>query len=255
MKYFGSAFSLLELLAALTLIALLAGLTLPALQAARNSGAAARSTGQLRQLATANLAYLSDHGTYAPSSDRANVTRWHGKRLGRAGNSFDPTQGFLAPYLGHSRTIATCPLLSSQHLQGGSFEQGSGGYGYNSTYIGGRPGESFTPARPAHVLSLSSTLMFATTAFARSGGLQEYPFAEPFFAPAADGSSTFSLQPSLHFRANGRALVAWCDGHVSAEKPSQLGGPNYYGGDNQKNGIGWIGPQEENGFWNPNRSP
>jgi len=249
-----SAFSLLELLVTLAGIALVAGVTLPALQAARNSGAAARSAGQLRQLVTANFAYAADHGTFAPAMDRANQNRWHGKRTGRAGGSFDPTQGYLSPYLGQSRTITLCPLLPAHALKGGSFEQGSGGYGYNATYIGGTPGESFQPARPVHLQNLSTTLMFATTALARSSGLQEYPFAEPYFAPTAEGRPSFSLQPSLHFRANGRALVAWCDGRVTAERPARLGGPNYYGGDNRKQLVGWIGPEQENGFWNPARS-
>ena len=254
MKLFAPGFTLLELLMSVAVIALLGGFILPALQSARNSGAAARSAGQLRQLATANLSYLSYHGTFSPASDRANQTRWHGKRVGRSGGSFDPTQGYLSPYLGKSRTISICPLLPSSVLKGDSFEQGSGGYGYNAAYIGGLPGENFLPARPANVPRLSSTLMFATTAFARSGGLQEYPFAEPYFAPRADGTPSFDLQPSLHFRANGRALIAWCDGHVTAEKPFQLGGPNYYGGNNAKELIGWVGPENENGFWNPNRT-
>jgi prepilin-type N-terminal cleavage/methylation domain-containing protein/prepilin-type processing-associated H-X9-DG protein len=248
-------FSLPELLVAVVAITLLAGLTLPALQAARQSAAAGRSAGQLRQLVTANLAYAADHGTFAPSMDRANVNRWHGKRVGRGGSTFDPTQGYLSPYFGQSRSITLCPLLPAPALKGASFEQGSGGYGYNGAYIGGTPGESFLPARPASIQRPSSTLMFATTAFARTDGLQEYPFAEPYFAPAANGRPTFSLQPSLHFRANGHALVAWCDGHVTAEKPSRLGGPNYYGGNNLEQKIGWIGPEEENGYWNPHRSP
>ena len=29
---------------------------------------------------------------------------------------------------------------------------------------------------------------------------------------------------------------------------------NFYGGNNEKAEIGWFGPEEENGFWNP-RSP
>jgi len=124
MKHSAPAFSLLELIVSVAVIALLGGLILPAVQAARNSGAAARSSGQLRQLATANLSYLFDNGTFAPGSDRANQTRWHGKRVGRSGGSFDPTQGYLSPYLGKSRTISICPLLPTHALKGASFEQG-----------------------------------------------------------------------------------------------------------------------------------
>jgi hypothetical protein len=38
---------------------------------------------------------------------------------------------------------------------------------------------------------------------------------------------------------------------VSAEEPSRLGTKNFYGGDDKKEGVGWFGPEEENGYWNP----
>ena len=101
--------------------------------------------------------------------------------------------------------------------------------------------------RPAH------TVMFTTTAFARKGGLQEYPFSEPPRWLAPSGRPAGASQPSLHFRLGGRGLVAWCDGRVTSEAPNADAwpGPNYYGGDNVAARIGWFGPTEANGHWNP----
>ena len=66
-----------------------------------------------------------------------------------------------------------------------------------------------------------------------------------------DGGRAWDLQPSVHFRAGGKAIVGWCDGHVSLEPPQSYGETNYYGGDNKKDKVGWFGPEEDNGFWNP----
>jgi len=239
------AFTLVELAVVIGIMAALASISLPALEAVREAGFAAKSQDNLHQLALANFAYAADHGTYAPAQDARNRVRWHGARSKGVGK-FDPTKGYLSPYLGESRRVAICPLLKNL-MTNGSFEEGTGGYGYNAAYIGGIPGNPFTPAAPLSVTHPAETLMIATTAFAKEGGIQEYPYAEPF--QFTDGSG--HAQPSIHFRARGRALIAWCDGHVTAEPPSRLGGPNFYGGDNKKEMIGWIGPEDDNGVWNP----
>lgn len=231
----------------MAIVSLLAAAAVPALQAAMESGLVSQSSSNLRQLALANLAYAADNGTFSPSQDKKNRIRWHGARAGGSG-AFDPKQGYLAPYLGLSRTVKLCPLLSGL-VTSGSFEEGTGGYGYNAAYIGGTPDDPFIPEKPLNIPHPATTLMFATTAFARSGGLQEYAYAEPFEFTGGEGEA----QPSVHFRARGRALIAWCDGHVTAELPSKIGGPNFYGGDNAKFQIGWVGPEDENGVWNPHR--
>lgn len=92
--------------------------------------------------------------------------------------------------------------------------------------------------------------MFTTSAFAKSNGLQEYAYTEPYQWVDPNGNLAGPLQPSTHFRANGKALVAWCDGHVSKVSPNDSSGPNYYGGDNTDSLIGWFGPTANNGYWN-----
>lgn len=93
--------------------------------------------------------------------------------------------------------------------------------------------------------------MFATTAFAKGDGIQEYPFAEPRQAVNPRWETTGALQPSVHFRFNGKALIGWCDGHVTEETPTEKSSINFYGGDNAAADIGFCGPTEDNGWWNP----
>lgn len=242
-------FTLTELLVVMCIISVLSVLSYTALINAIRKAQAAASMSNLRQLAIANLAYAADHdGYFCPAQDEYNLVRWHGVR-DSVSDPFDSSKGYLAPYLDGDGKIKVCPLFA-QFVSG--FEDGSGGYGYNETYIGGTPANLYQPNRITQVPNPTQTVMFTTTAFAKSNGMQEYPFSEPPQWVAPNGSLSGSLQPSTHFRADGKALVAWCDGHVSAEPPSQLGGTDYYGGNSGQDLIGWFGPLANNGYWNPN---
>lgn len=243
-------FTLLELMVCIVIVAVLGLVVFQGVKGARMRANQAVSTTNLRSLVLANQGYIADHNTYCPAQEPRNRIRWHGARTsGR--EKFDPAKGFLSEYFGASDRVGICPEFR-QHIGGkDSFENGSGGYGYNSTYIGGTPADPFTPERPANVPNPERTIMFATTAIAKGSGLQEYPFAEPMRSVTPEGELAYPLQPSLHFRFGGRALVAWCDGHVSAEKMNSKEGENYYGGSNKQSAIGWCGPEERNGWWNP----
>ncbi|MCE9608657.1 MAG: prepilin-type N-terminal cleavage/methylation domain-containing protein [Chthoniobacter sp.] len=255
------AFTLIELLVVIAIIAILAALLFPAFRHARLQSLAVSSSQNLRSLVAANLAYAADQGCYAPADDKKNNRRWHGARTS-AGGKFDPTKGFLAPYLGQSAAVTKCPLFTKMIAGKGSFEDGTGGYGYNASYIGGTPGGAWNAdgtrvsARPAQVLHPAQTLMFATTAYAVVDGIQEYPFVEPPFWDFGTGASGSRPSPSLHFRFNGKALVGWCDGHSSMEtKVSRADGENPHGGNPEAQNLGWFGSDENNGFWNPDREP
>ena len=255
------AFTLLELLVVIALIAVLAALLLPAFRSAKLQSYSVRSSQNLRQLVAANIAYAADQGFYAPADNKANNRRWHGGRTS-ASAPFDPAKGFLADYFGKSRDILRCPLLTQIIAGQKSFEDGTGGYGYNSAYIGGRPGGAWNAdgtrlsARPAQVARPSVTLMFATSAFARADGVQEYASIEPPFWDFGTGPTGDRPSPSLHFRFQGRAIVGWCDGHISMEtKGARDAGANPYGGDPDAQNLGWFGPDEANGYWNPDREP
>ncbi|MES2439854.1 MAG: type II secretion system protein [Verrucomicrobiota bacterium] len=250
-------FTMVELLVTLAIIVVLTTLGFQVYRAARTRANESVSTTNLRQLAAANLLYAADNTTYAPAGEPSNRIRWHGGRTG-VGAKFDPTKGYLSDYLGLSRRVGICPEFKD-HLSGSSsWEDGSGGYGYNSIYIGGLPNDTFKPNRPAAVNDPGRTLMFATTALSKADGIQEYPSADPPKSVDANWRLRGNLQPSIHFRFNGRALIAWCDGHVSEEagdfgKKSGKADTetNFYGGNNEEAKIGFCGPTENNGWWNP----
>ena len=243
-------FTLVELLVVIVLIITLAAVGFQGYRAALLSANQSVSAANLRQLAAANLLYVADYQTYCPASDKTNKIRWHGARTSTK-EKFNPEKGYLSEYLGLSHSVGVCPEFK-RHLSGSSsFENGSGGYGYNSIYIGGMPDNPFKPNRPANVANPARTLMFATTALSKSDGIQEYPFAEPPQAADIDWNLAGPLQPSIHFRFSGRALIAWCDGHISEERQQDSAETNYYGGDDAASHIGFCGPKANNGWWNP----
>ncbi len=246
-------FTLVELLVCVAIVATLAAVSFQLGGRGKMRANQVASTVNLRSLVVANTGYVADHGTYCPAQEKTNRVRWHGGRTG-SGAPFDPAEGYLSPYFGESDRVGVCPQFKDHVEGGGSFENGSGGYGYNSVYIGGTPADPFRPEKPANVDDPARTLMFATTAFAKRNGLQEYPFAEPRMAVNPDGTPAYSLQPSVHFRFGGKALIAWCDGHVSAVEMDDSSGDNYYGGSNEESGIGFCGPKDGNGWWNPRRT-
>ncbi len=244
-------FTLIEMLVVISIIALLSSLIVPAVQSSLERAKITESSSNIRQLALANLNYAVDHrGRFARAQEIRNLTRWHG---GRASTSdpFDPGTGYLSPYLGGSGRVKMCPLLLAEVEGSDSWEDGTGGYGYNAAYIGGTPQDRYTPATAASIPTPVRTVMFTTTGFARAEGVQEYAYTEPYQWVDTQGNLRGNLQPSTHFRANGKAVVAWADGHVSLERPNGQSGPNYYGGDNELELFGWFGPTDHNGYWNP----
>jgi len=244
-------FTLIELMFAMAIVALLMTATLGLYRWSRTRAGITVSSNNLRQLVTANLGYAADHnGYFCPAQEPRNLKRWHGGRESTE-SPFEADKGFLTPYLGGDKRLETCPLLLEALDGEASFEDGAGGYGYNATYIGGRPGDAYSPIALLDLQVPGRTMMFATTGLSKEEGIQEYPFAEPPFAPSEDGGRAWDLQPSVHFRAGGKAIVAWCDGRISLEEPSFFKETNFYGGNNEKDQIGWFGPEEENGFWNP----
>ena len=249
-----AGFTLMEILIVSAILVTLAMLAYSGGRRMITSSRIVASSANLRSLAIANTTYLADNGVYCPAADKTNNRRWHGARKS-SGGRFDATQGFLSPYLGKSAQATMCPLFRA--LVSG-FEEGTGGYGYNAAYIGGLPGGPFDrtgiliPQRPANVANPGKTVMFTTSAYAQSAGLQESATCEPPFWDYGAGPSGNKPSPTVHFRAHDKALVAWCDGSVTAEsKNSSTPGNNPHGGDAKKWNLGWFGPVENNGFWNP----
>ncbi len=110
-------------------------------------------------MAESNLNYTVDYNTHfvlAQPDDYynndftygANLMRWHGTRQADPNASpgllqseyiFNPALSPLSPYFGAGGQIKACPTFQNYLTNNGgvAFEEGTGGYGYNETYVGG----------------------------------------------------------------------------------------------------------------------
>ena len=266
------AFTLIELIVVVAVMALLINLLLPVLGAAKENGRAAVCGSNVRQLALANSTYAVDQKEhYVPAAEDLFVglggrKRWHGQR-NSAGvspnpqdNIFDPHRSPLRGYMDGQGRVKQCPTFTDAVQDGAlnAFEAGTGGYGYNHQYVGGRndlygftaravrnTAKTTDPAQP------SQTVMFTDAALAQQQGgslyLVEYSFCEPPFWQMTPGApSAFATNPTIHFRHHDAANAAWTDGHVSGEKMTFSGPYLLYGMPEatvQEMGFGWFGPE------------
>ena len=249
-------FTLIEVMFALFVMLIVALLLTAVAQQVYKMSMSAKSATNLHALAEANLLYAADNnGSYCPAQEPRNLVRWHGARASISAK-FDPTKCYLYPYLQDGGQSLHCPFFENFYTAStDTFEEGAGDYGYNEMYIGGTPKDQFTPEHVANVTNPARTIMFTDTCLPRGDGIQEYPFSEPYYAVNPNESMGGAMCPSVHFRHQGFAHVAWCDGSVTAEPPALLGTTNIYGGDNQKNLTGWLGPATNNGWWNSRQTP
>lgn len=260
-------FTLIELLVVISIIALLVGILLPALSAARDMARAAVCGSNVRQLATANITFMTDHdGHFVPGNPdpMENLTRWHGAREYAGtpfdpddpGDPFEPEGGPLYPYY-QDGEVKMCPMFNENMFEIG-FEAGSGGYGYNNAYVGrvtasdGSSVDTTKGARMERFQRPSKTVMFADAAFVQvddNGRLYliEQSFAQPpYFMPWNSPAA-----PGVHFRHRDRASVAWLDGHVSREEMTFTRGHNWYGYTEEQAKamrVGFFGPDDNSLF-------
>lgn len=261
------AFSLIELLVTITVISILSAALMPALRNAKEAGNSVKCLSNLRQLYLANCLYAENHnGFFVLGSEdilTSNLKRWHGERPNTS-TPFDPSKSPLVNYLGVDGKIKICPSLRDAIKSGAAaYEAGSGGYGYNHTYVGGRADAYGFPDSISHSLSLndnkawclSKFVMFGDVAMPTDKGLIEESFLyPPFWQSMPDPNPVTSSEPdpSLHFRHNDRANVIWCDGHATRESMSHTRTDlNSYGGISAAYKVGWFGARTNNAGWKP----
>lgn len=252
-------FSLIEVLTVVGIISLLVAMLLPGLSAARAQAKSVVCQSNIRQIAIANDYYADDNnGVYCPGASdfRENLHRWHGFRV-HPTHAFDPSRGPLVPYLGPEGMIRQCPAFPAKQvaLESGGFEQGNGGYGYNSAFIGMQLSQYPTGeyvvtddragAEADWVQRPAETVVFTDSAFTAST-LIEYSFAEPRFHPQFPD---FRADPSIHFRHRHQVNVAWCDGHVDTQTRTFTWSSGLYPGDPDRFDIGWFGQTDDNSLF------
>ena len=210
-----SGFTLIELLVVIAIIGILTAMLFPAFAKAREAGRRAACISNLRQLTLAMLMYLDDNDAgFVPAASPDNLMRWHGRRF-NTDEPFDPTLGPLWSYY-RAEGVKVCPSFGPTVGSTGQFEQGTGGYGYNAQYVGGTPAPwpaMCVPAREQMIRRPSETILLTDSAFLDlDGKLIEYSFCEaPYYVVWGTPAD-----PSTHFRHNGMASVAFCDGHARA---------------------------------------
>ncbi|MBC2592968.1 type II secretion system protein [Ruficoccus amylovorans] len=266
------AFSLIELLSAMAVLAILGTLVVNVVGSVRQQAMTSRSMGSIRALVTANYACAADTGRFAKAENLADTVHWHGKQ--KSSNNWVGYGGYLTPYLGEDRKVSLCPVFEQilEEDEGNQFNKGTGGYGYNGIYLGNDPAATIAPSgssgggntrptrpvrtetaanRPSALIDPANTVMFTSAALVKEGGVVETYLSAPYHALSGTELGQ-RLTPTTHFRFNGKALVAWCDGHVTLEAPNDADtSQNAYGDDNGKYTVGWFGPTDNNGYWNP----
>ncbi len=220
-----SAFTIVELLVVTATIIILCAVAAPAVWGAYRTSSLAVSANNIRQLAAGGAAYLGDHDyrfwPYRRDGvvDGAKGAVWwfgfeSGKSLGQPEGQrmIDMDNGPLGPYV--PRNIAPDPSFGFAGTPfKPKYKHGYIGIGYNVVLSGtnGWTPRGGAPLRYWDLENPAKTVVFATAAqvntFQKPASARN-PMIEEFYGFDDDRSKI----PSVHFRHNGHAMVAYATG-------------------------------------------
>ncbi len=225
-----SAFTLIELLVVVAIISLLISILLPSLNRARESARQVNCGANLHHLCIGWDMYATDHGgVIMPGRDYSNAHDYDYKFWAGAYKDDEVIVegGFLNDYT--DLRIRGCPAWVIRHED----NYGAIGIGYNFMYLsngGPKEGEpmvggewEFDWTRRSELTHPAITMAFADTGRNNWRALPRDEIeASMFIQPPSYG------YPAFHGRHNEKGNVAWCDGHVSSEKPVILAEDFYW---------------------------
>ncbi|MHC4616670.1 MAG: prepilin-type N-terminal cleavage/methylation domain-containing protein [Planctomycetota bacterium] len=233
------AFTLIELLVVIGIISLLMAIMLPALARARQQTEAVVCLNNLRQLGIAAQAYAQTYDGYYP------VAHYRQKR-DSAKFEFcwdfttmtDLTTGdnsIIPGLLWQGRTIERVQQCPSFRRESHTTDDPYTGYNYNTSYIGHGGGERVGGGYSGEIRSIAGTpnwyrvVMPAKIYTVRrpersalfgdgeySAGTNKYMRAP--WSWEGDIDNSLKSGGTQGYRHSGATNVAWCDGHVSAQK-------------------------------------
>jgi prepilin-type processing-associated H-X9-DG protein len=236
------AFTLMELLVVIGVMIILAAALLPALAGSRKRARQISCTNNLRQLALGNSSYHEDYGCFAPAASEnsfggfsysaieGSAKRWYGE-LDSATGEYDRLKSPLYEFLGKDTDVIDCPGFLSD-----SKKQESGGIGY-SLFIGtkNRPGDGSAEnwlegCALKRVAKSSEIIMFSDSAMVNGDeAVSSWYVSPPTY------KNKLNTVATMHFRHQGKANIAWLDGHVDSRDFYVSCSESY-----EKYKIGWF---------------
>lgn len=224
----GKAFTLIELMVVIAIIGILASLLSVTLASAKERAHQITCTSNQKQLGLAGQLYWDDQDQrawpYSGEFADNGMIYWFGW-LGKGPEGkrkIDHSKGILWPYLG-GKGVGICPSFRfHDSLYKPKALAASFGYGYNlhlaanrTSWSNGKKESWIIPQLP----NPSGTALFGDAAQIndfQAPASVDHPMVEEFYY-INDGQAAYA---NGHFRHDERAVVAFCDGHVSTESPS-----------------------------------
>ncbi|HEY3396261.1 MAG TPA: prepilin-type N-terminal cleavage/methylation domain-containing protein [Armatimonadota bacterium] len=209
-------FTLIELLVVIAIIAILAAILFPVFARARAKAQQTTCLSNMKQLGLGFLMYASDYDdkmcpAYYYTDSYAVEHGWDYTLTYDSSFAITGTSGGLIEPYTKNQQINECPQAKTIPGNGRPLT----GYAYNASYVGASPDEAAWsgvsgPAQLSSMGAPSETVLLADSAF-WSGGLSGNNYLR------APGAYAYNwVGASVHFRHNGVANVAYCDGHAKA---------------------------------------